>query len=71
MSCERCKARWCNDECLAYKQGKADERKRIIARARERADVYAKMPDPWTDRALELRHFANELEGGRWLIWNA
>ena len=29
MSCERCEARWCNDECLAYKQGKADERKRI------------------------------------------
>lgn len=57
MSCERCEARWCNDECLAYKQGKVEERKRIIAKARERASRF-----PYFPHGDALRNFANELE---------
>jgi len=57
MSCERCEGRWCNDECFAYKQGKAEERKCIIAKARERASRF-----PYFPHGDALRNFANELE---------
>ena len=65
MSCERCEGRWCNDECFAYKQGKAEERKCIIAKARTKATVLDKQHrlsrvDVAYMDALVI--FANELE---------